>query len=266
MALQLKFILGNRIWPGGTEPVFPAVVISAGVDQEVLQQFRIPLAIIRPMGAAADPSENEEPKLIRQTYNVRTYVGVHNDGIGEGAIIGVQRTGGVITSLGRGLLEIEEQLIETMSSLTGIDGTKIINRLRSMVDVTLFSERRHVAIREYQFEAMVGNARFYHPGTRLAATDLTGGSASLTWRLPPSRFDFVRMRLRRAAGGTPPATPTSGTDVVLADPVNDTSVTDSPGAGTFSYSLFATYDDLNEPATDETVANSIADTVTVVVT
>ena len=268
MTKQLQFLLGRRAWPGAPANtfVFPQVIISVGLDQKVLQRFRLPLAMIRIMGGSSDPNHNEEPRLIRQTYNVRVYTAVSSDGIGERALMGGHRTGGKDESLGRGILEVEEQLIEALGRLTGIDGARIICRARSMVDADLNPERDHIAVREYAFEAMVGNARFYHPATRLSGTPTGGGNVDLTWRLPPNRFDFVRMRLRRAAGSTPPATPTAGTDVTLADPVNDTSVTDSPGVGTFSYSIFAMYDDLNEPATDETVENSAAESVTVIVT
>ena len=254
MSQQIKHVLQKRLWPGvGGAEVFPKVVISVGMDTEILQQFRLPLAVIRPMGGSSDPNKGEEPKFIRQTFNIRLYAGESSDGVGEASLIGGHRIDGKLGSRGRGILEVEEQLIEAVGSLTGINGARVINRLRSMVDVILDANRRHIAVREYAFDAMVGNARFYHPSSRLAGALPGGGVVDLTWRHAPDRFDFVTQILRRAAGAVPPPSPTSGAGVALADPVNDVAVSDTPGAGLVSYSLFSMYDDLNIPPTDSTL-------------
>lgn len=94
-----------------------------------------------------------------------------------------------------------------------------------------------------------------------------GGDATLAWRVPPDRFDRFRVRLRRAAGATAPATSTDGTNVAIADLA--TGVTDSPGAGEFSYALFGQYDETQgkdrggTPATAERDSVSVTRTVTV---
>jgi hypothetical protein len=66
----------------------------------------------------------------------------------------------------------------------------------------------------------------------------------------------------RKAGATAPTTPTDGTSVNKS--ATDTSHTDSPGAGQFSYSAFVWYDEGKEPAADEdTYSDPDSSTVTV---
>ena len=69
---------------------------------------------------------------------------------------------------------------------------------------------------------------------------------SLTWANPPSRYDLRRVRLRRAAGSTPPASISAGSEVTLAADLS-TSVVDAVAAGTYSYTLFGCYDETNSP-------------------
>jgi len=265
MTRQLQYILEGKLWPGGAFKVFKVVRISVAPDDELQNKERFPFVAIRPMGAQADPNQSEEPRLLVQNYAMRVFVAQDGDDVAESAIIGAHRAGGALSSRGKGLLEVEEQLIDAVGLVTGANGAKILNSLRSAVDMIREDDRPHIVLRDYLFEAVVGNARFYHPGTRLAATAPGGGVVSLTWKLPPTRFDFVRMRLRRAVGSTPPSSPTDGTDVTLAAPATDTSKTDTPGAGTFSYALFALYDDLHNTPTAELTA-SASDTVTIVAT
>ncbi len=120
-----------------------------------------------------------------------------------------------------------------------------------------------VVFRDYVFDGLVGNDRFYHPPTRLTAVDATGGDASLTWKLPPDRFDFFTVEIVRKAGASAPTSPTDGASVNKSP--TDTSLTDSPGAGEFSYSAFAWYDEDKEPAADENIFSS-PDSSTVTVT
>ena len=160
------------------------------------------------------------------------------------------------------MLEIEERLLKEVGRVTGVDGVRVVNSFRSSADV---EPEKDVAVvyRDYMFDALVGNDRFYHSPTRLTAVDATGGGASLTWKLPPDRFDSVTVEIVRKAGSTAPTSPTDGTSVNKSP--TDTSVTDSPGAGTFSYSAFAWYDEDSEPAVGENIFSS-PKTATVTVT
>lgn len=101
------------------------------------------------------------------------------------------------------------------------------------------------------FDVLVTNARiarFYHPPRLFKATG-GGGQVSLTWALPPDRFDRLKVVLRRASGATAPTSATDGTGVTLSGDLA-TSVTDSGlSAGTYSYAIFGGYDETNSTPT-----------------
>jgi len=104
-------------------------------------------------------------------------------------------------------------------------------------------EGTEIAVRgEYVFAATVSYERFYHSCEQFKAADAGSGNASLSWTIPPDRFDRDKVILRRAAGSTPPASATAGTGVTLSGDLA-TSVTDNPGSGSFAYSLFGAYDE-----------------------
>jgi len=262
---QFKYLLKAQKWPSGTKPAFGSVHVTVAPDERAMERFRFPLALVRPLGSIVDPIYNEEGDILRQDIQVTLIVSVASDAIGEAALIGGNRSGGVTESSGRGLLEVEEVLFDAITRVNGIDGVEMVAKQKSAVEAQIRGDVQYVAWRGYNIEAFTTVDRFYHPATRLAGTGLGGGSVSLTWKLPPSRYDLYRMTLRRAAGGTPPATPASGTGVTLSGDLVS-SVTDTPGAGTFSYALFAQYDesydqDTGSPSSAE--RDSAAETLTI---
>lgn len=264
VARQLAYRLRSRNWTGTSTPVFGRVWVTSEADAEMVGHGIFPVALVRPGAATSDPSYGEEPDLLRQAYIVRVLASVAGDPTGETAIVGSHRTGTPATSNGRGVLEVEEEVFAAVEALVSDDGVHVYSRSASAVAVDLEPELGMIAGREYELEALVSADRFYHPPTRLAATAPGGGQAALTWRVPPDRFDRYRVVLRRAAGATPPSSITDGTGVTLASNLA-TSVTDTPGVGVFSYALFGTYDDSDDPPDSDDFA-SAADTVTVTTT
>lgn len=221
----------------------------------------VPMALLRPDGATSDSGHDEEPDLVEQIVGLRLAVAIPGDAIGENALIGANRVGQT-DSRGRGLLEIEEEVFAAIERLNDIDGVRIQSRAKSAATAVLHERIGYIGMRDYSFEAICTADRFYHPGSKLTATALGGGSVSLTWVLPPDRYDRLRVKLRRAAGSTPPATPSAGTGVTLSGDFA-TSVTDAPGVGTFSYSLFGMYDESGaDPlATEERNSDPVSKTV-----
>ncbi len=263
---QLKFILQNAVWPGGTEVVFGGVAVSVRPPDEWRKNFRWPLAAIRPMPVSSDPQHNEQPDLLVGQWAVRIYVVQASDEFGEGVLIGGHRAS-AITSDGRGLLEIERIVYLEIARLHGVDGIEAQVIAASAADAEYDDDIGYIAAGEYILEVTTTTEPFYHPPDRFAATILGGGSVSFVWRTPPDRFDRFRVLMRRAAGSIPPATISSGTSVPLGSNL-PTSVTDAPGAGTFSYSLFGTYDedDTYDGTADSDDQVSSPATLTVVVT
>lgn len=262
-ARQLKHLLLAAAWPGGaTERVFGAVVVSQATSDRVLGSARLPLALIRVGGGTAD---DQEPRLIRESLEVVLMAQVPGDALGEAALIGGPRAGGVGSSGGRGLLELEEVLLGAAAKLGGSSGIRLRLSGKSRGEAQLDEVHGGIVARGYVFEAWLGSARSYPPPVNLVATDQGGGDVELTWDLPPDRFDRLEVVLRRAAGATPPSSPTDGTGVTLGSALA-TSVTDSPGAGTFSYALFAGYDETSESPTTTDRWSSAVSRAGVVVT
>jgi hypothetical protein len=76
----------------------------------------------------------------------------------------------------------------------------------------------------------------------MLAQPLGGGQVRLTWALPPNRYDLRQVVLRRKAGATAPVDQNDGTGIALPS-LLPTTFTDTPGAGTWTYALFAGYNE-----------------------
>jgi hypothetical protein len=215
----------------------------------------MPFVVISPADATPD---EEEPLLEAQRYNVRLVVSVMGDAFGEAALVGGPRDNGQGSSDGRGLMEVEEELLKVIADINATEGAKIRTNWKSGAQALEDEDLGYVVSREYLIESWVGVERAYPAPRALAATDAGGGQADLTWELPPDRFDRDAIVLRRASGSTPPSTVTDGTGVTVGALV--TSVSDTPGIGTWSYSLFMGYDELESGSSDR---YSEPDTVTV---
>lgn len=264
---ELRSVLRSLLWTGSSNQVFgsEAVVVTVGPEAEAGGAMRFPAAIIRPLDASVDPDHSQQPDLIRQRIGIRLMTAVAGDAIGEVPLLGgFWTTAAATSSQGRGLLELEEELYNAVELLSLDDGVEIQFMAAGASQAILLEDVGYIAFRDYDFQAWVTASRDYPPGRELLATVLSTGDVSMTWVNPPTgRYDFRLMRLRRATGSTPP-TSSSGMLLVVVSPETAVSHTDTPGSGTFSYSLFAAYDDRQDPpATDREF--SAADTVTVVV-
>lgn len=264
---QIKKILSERRWDdnAGNDLVFGSVVVTAIPGDNADGHLIRPFVLVKPLNSVAD---DEEPGLITQTFECLLVSAAEGDALGENALIGAN-TLNRTTSPGRGLLEIEEELKQTIRKLTQVNGIAlIVRKVGSVAGGQIRGSGAYTAMRNFTFDLYCTDDKFYHPPPRLTAVDAAGGgNADLTWLLPPTRYDFDPIGnlgglvLRRSAGATPPADPTSGTGVAIGN--FDTSVTDSPGAGQFSYALFAGFDETGSGSND---FFSTAATATVTVT
>ena len=90
---------------------------------------------------------------------------------------------------------------------------------------------------------------FYHPPILPVASG-GFGSASLAWTSPPTRFDRFGIMVRRLAGFNLPTTTTGDQIVAPSSGAGVTSYLDSPAAGTYSYGIWAAYDEAGAGAAD----------------
>lgn len=255
---QIQYLLLNQDWTGGSNDVFGSgcVVITAGLPERFSHHLRYPAAIITP-GAAQPDQYGEEPDIIVQPITIRAITLAPGDESGQKSLIGgniPDRT----ASEGRGLLEVEEELMRAISTLNHDAGIRVAHMGTGAVQPALDDQSRYISWRDYDFRAYCTSRRFYHPPTGFTATDATGGDASLSWQLPPDRFDRYQIVVRRASGSVAPALPTEGTGVTLASDLA-TSVTDSPGAGTYSYAVFCGYDESGASTLTSSSNHSVAE-------
>jgi hypothetical protein len=240
IAKQLRFKLAARTWSDvGGLTVFGSVVVTTGDIPAVLGNFRSPSCAIKIGSATADP---EQQKLITQTFDVLIAVALHGDPVGQAALVGHGRTLGQTASQGRGILEVEKELKAVVFSMTDQDGVRMILSTTTDAGVVAADADKPFAVgRIYSLEAKCCTDEYYHPPKRLVATG-GAGSVTLSWALPPTRFDTLRVVLRRAAGATAPTSATAGTGVTLSGPLA-TTVVDTVAAGAYSYAIFMAYDE-----------------------
>jgi len=265
---QLKYLLIQRQWDGTGADVFQdnSVVITVAPDEQALATLISPTAIIRPMGAQSDPIHDEEPDLILQSIGVRLSTTVPGDALGEYALIGGGRQSAT-DSRGRGLLEVEEELFAALAELGTIDGVVIYNKAKSAADAELDDNNRYSAFRTYMFEVLTTETRFYHPVLGFVATDNVASTfCDLNWTSAPMRFDSRGVRILRKSGSSPATNPTDMSATVVADGSAFPAVAgywrDRPGAGTFSYTIWVTYDEFGS-GTTERYSGYMTSTVTV---
>lgn len=238
VAKQIRYLLRNATWPDSpNDKVFGQVLIGEGVSEKAVSQIRFPFALIVPMDATAD---DEEPRLERQNYEVQIVARVANDPLGESTLIGGARSSAG-SSGGRGVMELEEILLETIVTLDRSNGVRIRSDYKTAAESRFVEGMGYVGTRSYMFSALVTSSRSYESPSNLTAASLGSGDVSLSWTLPAARYDEIGLVLRRATGTTPPASPTDGTDVPVA--ADATSVTDTGAAGSVSYSLWRVYNE-----------------------
>lgn len=264
---QLQHLIRSFTWGDGANKLFAeeSVIISSGqIDERAIMSLQAPYCILAVGGGQADPAHSEEPDLIRTDILLRLASTHAGDPMGQSVMIG-SNVEDIEAGAGQGILALEAQILNGLARLTREDGVRIQITNSSAVQGSQAGQDQQAATRDYRLQAWHVINASYPPGRAFAVADGGGGTADLTWTLPPSRFDYRRMVVRRAAGATAPTSITDGTGVALGgspDGVAATSVSDSPGVGEFSWALFVTYDDYGNSA-DTSTAASGSGTVTV---
>lgn len=223
-------------WSDSTRIIGSVAIGPAAPDAWTAQGALLPAVVLNLSGERGD---DEEPDLVWARITGTLITSAPSDAMAEGALLGAGRTTDTGQS-GRGMMEVWPKIRPLCTGLGNV-GVRAVMRSTSAAQVVRVQDIGHVATRSFELEALCGADRTYAAATRFAAS-VSGSTVTLSWRLPATRWDLLRMVLRRASGATPPAGPTDGTGVTLGSDL-PSSTTDSPGAGTWSYSLFAAYDD-----------------------
>ncbi len=260
---QIQTVLRAAEWDDGSTVVFrdTSVIVTTGPVQDVAMLQGSPLCFIVPGDSQSDPEHQDEPALERQRIAVSLAVVMAGDRLGEKPLLGGNRVGGSTSSKNRGLFEIEERVKREIGLLSASSGVRIVFSSAG-AGAAFQAQESYVVQRELYFAAWLTADRKF-PAVNALAGVVGGGNVTLSWRSPASRFDLQRFVVRRASGSTAPATATDGTGVTLASDLA-LSVVNAPGSGTWSYSVFAGYDQYNVPvATPDTYSTPKSVTVAV---
>jgi len=246
---QIKSLLVAQTWTGSATAVFPSgsVIITQAPPRTGIHLNRMPYAFIGLGSGSSDPVHDELPDKLRTDVIVALSAMIPGDPYGEAALIGrnIQST---TDSRGRGILELEEELFNAVELLNEIDGVVIQFRAMGSPAPEYDETHGYIVKRAYRFEMDCTASRQYSEASKFAATE-AAGTVTLTWTLPPSRYDRLAMILRFASGSTAPADKDGGTGITV-DPVLGTTEAHAPGAGTYSYRLITAYDEDEDGTAD----------------
>lgn len=242
---QVKYLLQQATWEDAATVIFApsSVIVTAGAEVEAFANRRMPLALVRVGGAQSDPDHGAEyPEIQQQELTVTLVAAVQGDRHGESAIVGAGRAS-QNTSAGRGVLELEEEVLAALLRADDDDGLRLSLWTYGESDVRQATMMGDLAVLDVRLRARVTTDRSYRALRTFTATG--NGSVSGTVAYPATRFDTYQLVIRRASGATAPASATAGTGVTLGSSL-PTSWTDSPGAGTWSYAAFLAYDEFGD--------------------
>lgn len=265
-AEQIRHQLASRYWgdSGSNALVFGKVASSAGPRESIRDLAnQCPVAIINAMGSVGALKGLPQARTFR--WQILVMVSNMGDPWGEGGLIGSNWQGFGTQSEGAGILHVQRELCAALNPSTGREGLRLALVESRSATASEDPDAPPVTFRMYQFESQGTEHPVYATATRLAATAGGSGAVTLTWLLPTGRYDFYKAVLRYASGATPPASTSAGTGVTLSAD-DATTVTFSPGAGTYSFALFVQYDEKARDAAKSTVtATSAAETLASVV-
>jgi len=238
---QLEYKLGLLAWPDGSgEKVLSLATSSIVPAEEVVAELRRPFIMLSP---GSDDADTHHPELAKTRIRATLVLALLGDRWGRAPLVGANRgdatSYGQGSSKGRGLLEVQEEVLGALQAMYNVDGMHIHARARGVADAILVEGLGHVVARDYTIEALCTTERYYHP-----PQCLTRAGGTVSWTLPPDRYDRYKIILRRAGSTTPPATPTAGTNVALASDLA-TSVADGTGAPV-SWSVWCAYDETDD--------------------
>jgi len=250
LSKQFRYKLRALEWPDQEystgDVVFGSVHVTNGVPEEQYPFMKFPAILIAVNEADSD---EQKPDYLKQTFTLTYVAQVAGDLRGEGVLLGANRVGAALSSKGRGLLEIEEEVSRLVRQIQEDTGVKILSRRRSTVGVGVIDNMGYVAARSMVIEARCTDARYYHPPQRVRLASTKDNRVTVTWEDPPDRYDGVgrSIYVRYLVGDTPP---TSINDGLSAGSVarGVQSLAHDAGSGVRSYSVFAAYTDTGAAA------------------
>lgn len=259
-ARQIQYLLLRATWPDSpgeyvfgqaADGVDGAVRVTDGPTEKAIGELRPPFALVFINGREHD---TEEPDLYDQDFDLILVQTVLGDPFAERGLVGANRgSSGAGGSDGRGILELEERVLASVARLTGANGAPAVVVGTSAAPAAQVNGADLVYSRKYTVRARCTRAAYFAPPLYLSYA-----AATVSWTLPPTRWDLKRIVLRYNTGSTPPTGPTDGTGVTLASDL----ATSVAGASGRAYAVFAAYDETGSGNSERYSDPSFSTTVT----
>ena len=153
-SIQTK--LRAAVWGATTTKVFDtdSVRVTADATLEAVMSLVMPVALISPLDSTSDPQHQEAPGAILQSVQITLVSVAPSDTLGEGALMGAN-AGSATASPGKGLLQIEERLYNSILLLTVQDGIVMQFVSAGAAGARYDEEVGYVVFREYKFNAFI---------------------------------------------------------------------------------------------------------------
>lgn len=230
LAYQLAYLAKQMTWDGSTKVFKPEDVVVSFLDQyTVMKISHVPMLIVRVLNSST--TDANKLRADEQELNVALEIvhSVPGDKTGEATLLGRNQVAGV---LGKGILEIEEKVQSVVELLTQQNGIEFYSVSSTTPEPAPIGDNRNLAYLKLTYIAWGTRQRTYPRPIRFRAT----GSVSLSWTSPPTRYDSTRVEIWRHT-----AEITSYGQGTMIYTGTGTSTTNSPGSGTWYYSIFAIY-------------------------
>jgi len=124
---DLKSYLSGLEWSAGVKLFGDSVYVVPNTPIEQIASFMSPSAFVIDAGFAPDEAH---PNIGTQNFNLQVFVENIQSAHGEGAMLGANRT--AATSLGAGVIQIQQKLLKSLTGLISLSGTKIMVVERSL--------------------------------------------------------------------------------------------------------------------------------------
>jgi len=221
--------------------------ISSALGWEILiDHMRFPFIIFNFLSSQSNP----ENRLMKEAKFKATIVVKHdNDRLGRLILDGGGQDFNYGASEGKGLLQLQEKLFNSLNSGFRPDGIfySFLFAGENLTAGAGLDDAIALGILEIDIDAILWEESSYLDVFNFTGT-LAGGAVTLTWQDPPDRYDLIQtsgLIIRRKIGSNP----TSVTDGIAVGTVNigvQTYIDAAPGAGDWFYGIFVSYDENND--------------------
>jgi hypothetical protein len=247
LARQVRYLLRQRKWYGvdSNEKVFrenSVRVTATDIEDFLAQNPGSPCCKINLGRRSSDP---QAKGYVAIELLVTLAVQVMGDELSENAELGANRSAGQGSSNGRGLSEIESELMATLEDVTAMQGIQVQGYSSAAVETSVVDAALNFVYCEYTFLFRCTSQLTWLGPTSLVASGVTGGSVPMTWKHAPISWASINavggQIIRYAAGSTPPATYDAGLAGPSVSNTADAATISGLSSGPWSISIFTAY-------------------------